>query len=366
MKTRLCIALMLGAAFAGIGLTVGYVNSRAASARPQPLITPAAGVPSLIATAHPQMRSFTQDVPWIGDVESRASVALTAPVAGRVMQIIAGDQDRVEKGRSVMRLGGPLIEAQRAMDRAEIQSLGSRLRLIRQTVERLERSLKARLATKDQMAQAQDAQARLEIQLRKARLNLKILDSQVRISAPLSGIFTNRRVSPGQNVTTGQVIGEIIDTGRLRIAAEIFPPPGTPLQGRQVLIALGRNRVLSGRVRQVLPQAGTSGALRIWIQGPQIDGQLRPGQIVAGTLVAKTEINTLAVPRSAIVYDDQEHPYLFVRRDGAYAAQRIHLGLMQDGWVQVLAGLEQNQPVVVKGAYELYYRRFNEQFNVED
>ena len=366
MKIKHWIAFLLVAAFAGMALVYGYAKSRTADARSQAAATSSAAAPALITTARPQIRSFEQNVPWIGDVESRASVELTAPVAGRVARIAAGDQNRIDRGRLVMRLGGPQIESQRASDMAEIQSLESQLHLARQIVERLERSLKTQLATKDQVAQSRETQISLETRLRKARLSLKALDSQVRISAPISGIFTNRRVSPGQDVSAGQVLGDIIDTSRLRIAASIFPPPGIKLQGKQAAVDLDASRVLTGFVSGVLPHASIGGAVKIWIQGPQIDTRLRPGQTVGGTLVVRAVSDTLAVPQSAIVYDAHEHPLLFVRKDGAYAAQRIRLGLIQDGWVQVPSGLQQDQLVVVQGAYELYYRRFNDQFKVED
>jgi RND family efflux transporter MFP subunit len=364
MKIKHCSALMLVASIIGMALAYGYAKSRTADARPQTVAPSSA--PALITTARPRMRSLAQKVPWIGEVESRSSVELTAPIAGRVTLMAAKDQDRIEMGRLVMRLGGPQIEGERAKDVAEIQSLESRLRMARQIVERLERSLKTQLATRDQVAQARETQIDLETQLRNTRLSLKALDGQVRIPAPISGIFTNRRVSPGQEVAAGQVIGDIIDTGRLRIAASIFPPPGITLEGKKAAIELDATQVLTGSVRRVLPQVANSGAVRIWIQGPQIDSQLRPGQTVEGTLVVKAVSDTLTVPQSAIVYDTQEHPYLFVRKDGAYAAQGIRLGLMQAGWVQVLAGLAQDQAVVVQGAYELYHRHFNDQFKVED
>jgi len=364
MKIKHCIAFLLAASFAGTGLIYGYAKGRGTNAPP---VTPStSAAPALITTALPQRRSFAREVPWIGVVESRASVELTAPVAGHVTRIAAGDQDRIETGRLVAQLGGPRINGQRASARAEIQSLESQLRLARQTAARVERSLKTQLATRDQVAQAREARVRLKTRLRMARLRLKTLDDQVRIIAPMAGIFTNRRVSPGQNVTAGQAVGEIIDTGRLRIAAALFPPPGITIQGKKTTIELDATRVLTGFVSRVLPRAASNGAVRIWIQGPQIDRRLRPGQAVAGTLIAKAVTDTLAVPRSAIVYDAQERALLFVRKNGGFAAQRIRLGWMQDGWVQVLSGLEQDQRVAVQGAYELYNRNFNVQFKVED
>ena len=126
------------------------------------------------------------------------------------------------------------------------------------------------------------------------------------------------------------------------------------------------NQTLLGIVQRVLPRALSTGAVTVWIEGRQIDTQLRPGQMVGGDIVVKVKPDTLAVPESAIVYDSQEHPYLFVRKDSAYEPLSIQVGQEQDGWVEILSGLKQDQLVVTQGAYELFYRKFNEQFKVQD
>jgi len=357
MKSKHYIAKILTVSLIGMAVfTYWYDKSRGsatgnfASSNSSTIARP------LITTSHPALRTFTLHTPWIGTVEAQASVELTAPVAGRVQVINAEDQRQLEKGQGVMRLGGPQIEEARAKLTAMIESLGSQLDLARQTVERLVESLKTRLATKDQMATAQDAKVRLETQLRETRLSLKTLENQINISAPMDGIFTNRRVSVGQDVNAGQVVGDIIDTGRLRIAASLFPPRGIELQGKEAAIRMSENQTLIGIVQRVT----------VWIEGPQIDTQLRPGQMVGGDIVIKVKSDTLAVPESAIVYDSQENPYLFVSKDSAYESLSIQVGQEQDGWVEVLSGLKQDQLVVTQGAYELFYRKFNEQFKVQD
>jgi RND family efflux transporter MFP subunit len=320
----------------------------------------------MITTSHPALHTFTRHTPWIGTVEAQVSVELTALVAGRVEQINAEDQLQIEKGQRVMRLGGPQIEDVRAKLEAEIESLGTQADLARQTLERLKESFKTRLATKDQLAAAQEAKVRLEAQLRETRLNLITLNHQINITAPIKGILTNKLVSVGQNVNAGQVVGEIIDTARLRITASLFPPRGIELQGKEATILMSENQTLTGTVQRILPRALSTGAVTVWIEGPQIDIQLRPGQMVGGDIVIKVKPDSLAVPQSAIVYDSQEHPYLFVSKDGAYEQLSIQVGQEQDGWVEVLSGLNQDQLVVTKGAYELFYRKFNEQFKVKD
>jgi RND family efflux transporter MFP subunit len=367
MKRKYYIVIMLVVALIGLAVfTYWYDRTRRSAAGNVASSTSSPVVRTLITTALPARRTFTLRVPWIGTVETRASVELTALMAGRVEVINAEDQRQLEKGQCIMRLGGTQIEEARARLTAEIESLTTQVDLARQSIERLKESLKIRLATKDQLAAAQDAKVGLETQLREARLNLKALENQINIVAPIDGVFTDRRVSVGQDVNAGQVVGEIIDTSQLRIVASVFPPQGIELQGKEATIRLDENRSSTGLVRSVLPQAGSTGAVMVWIEGPQIDKQLRPGQTIEGEMVVEVRSHTLAVPKSAIVYDLQEHPYLFVSRDSSYEPLRIQVGLEQDGWVEVLSGLKQDQFVVTQGAYELFYKQFNEQFKVQD
>jgi RND family efflux transporter MFP subunit len=366
MKVKHCISLVLAVSLTGMALTYWHVTTRGSAVKPLAAMETRPAIPPLITIARPAMRVFTLRVPWIGTVESQASVELTALVAGRVEVIETEDQAWIGKGKLVARLGGAQVEWQCAKLAAEVESLTSLLDLARQTVEQLKQSLRVQLATKDQVAAAQDSQVKLQTQLREARLNLETFEKQVCISAPMSGTFTNRRISVGQDVNAGQVVGEIIDSGHLRIVASIFPPQGIELQGKEVTIRLDENQTLTGLARSVLPQAGGTGAVMVWIEGAQIDTQLRPGQTVGGSMVVKVRPEILAVPESAIVYDSEERPYIFVQKDGVYEPRSVHLGLVQEGWVEVLSGLEQNQSVVTQGAYELFYRQFNEQFKVQD
>lgn len=366
MKTKYYITLALVGAIIGFG-AYALLHIEPGESVAGKTASDSSSVPeSLISTAYPAKRTFTLQVHWVGTVESQASIELTALVAGRVEAIDAEDQNPIEKGQSVMRLGGPQIGDTRARLTAQIESLETQVQLARETLVRLEENLKTRLSTRDQVAAAQEAKVRLETQLRDARLSLKTLNRQSRIAAPMNGIFTNRRVSVGQDVAAGQVVGDVIDTARLRVKASLFPPRGLALQGREAAIRLNESQTLTGIVRQVLPRASGTGAVTVWIEGPQIDAQLRPGQTVGGEIVTQLRSGVLAVPESAIVYDSQDHPLLFVGKDGTYERLGIQTGVTQDGWIEVLSGLKEEQLVVVRGAYELFYKKFNEQFKVQD
>jgi len=320
----------------------------------------------LITTSRPQMHAFTLRLPWIGTVESRASVEVTALTAGQVVEIPASDNARIEKGSLVARLGGMQVDAERKQLDSAIESLKARLELAEEVTNWLKKNLSVQLITNDQVVAAEDKQFQLEAELRDARLNLEVFDGKTRITAPESGVFTHRRVSPGAQIEAGQVVGDIVDTGHLRVVASLFPPRDMALPGREVTLRLDSDRSLTATVRSVLPRAGDTGAVTLWLEGPQIDAQLRPGQTVGGRMVIAGERGTLSVPVSAIVYDEEELPWIFTAEKETYEPRRVELGKTQDGLVEVLSGLSPDQTVVTQGGYELFYRRFSEQFKVPD
>jgi membrane fusion protein (multidrug efflux system) len=358
------LAMLTGGAI-GVGLTYRYLNKNLEPSERLPTKPGLVAAP-LIVTSQPVKRGFSRRVPWIGTAESQGMVRLMALVAGRVEAIEAKDQMPIQGGVMVAQLGGPQVQTQRDQLEASVESLKSQLDLARQTVERLEQSLKVQLATKDQVAAAQDAQTKLVTQLSDARLAMESFEKRTQIVAPVAGVFTNRRVSPGQTVSAGDVVGEIIDPDHLRVVASLFPPQGVAIEGIEATVHLEENQVLSGIVRCVLPQASGTGAALIWIEGPQIDQRLHPGQTVSGEVVAEVTPLALAVPDSAIVYDARERPSVFVRRDGTYERRSVQLGLTQDGWAEVLSGLKEGESVVTQGAYELFYREFTQQFKAGD
>ncbi len=281
MKGRYFAILLAGALIAGTFITSWYAEISLKPAEAYVTKGNLSAAPPLIVTAQPVRRQFYRHIPWSGIVEPRASVTLIAQTAGRITAIEAEDQTRVVKGTPMVREGGPLLEARHARLTAKIKSLKSQLVLARQTVKELQQNLQARLTTNNEVAAAQEAQLRLKDQLRQTRLNLAAFEKQILIRAPMSGIFTGRLVSVGQDVSNGQIVGKIIDTNRLRITAALFPPPGFDLQGKEATVHLRQGRTVSGIIQRLLPEADSTGAAMVWIEGPRIDKQLRSGQMVS-------------------------------------------------------------------------------------
>lgn len=317
----------------------------------------------LIETAPPASRSFTVSLPWFGRVEARSRVELRALVAGRVTAV-ATEGAPVQAGALLLQLGGPALASERAGLQTRLDTLKTRRELQQQTLTRLEQSLQDQLATRDQLATARENLAEIEGQQDQARRALADLERNSRILAPVAGRFS-RTVSVGQDVAAGALLGTLVGS-QLRIVARLYPPPATDLSGLTARVATGAGPDLTGVVSAVLPETDAGGATRVWIEGAALDTGLRPGQEVAGTLLLRPREGVLAVPASALVYDEQEHPLVLVRAGADYAPRPVETGQEQDGWVEIRGGLAPGQTVVIRGAYELYHRDFGQQYQAPD
>ncbi len=367
MRRRAWVVLILVLVAAGVSaLIYWYVRPRQSAAGRGTSYEAQSIESRLIAVAPPTVRTFVVHVPWVGVAQSVSTVELTALMAGRIQSIEATDEMPIRTGASVMVLGGPLVMAQEAKLEANLESSKLQLGLASQNVQRLEQNIKEQLSTRNDLATAQEAQLKLQAQVRDAQMALQALQEQSHITAPIAGVFTNRRVSVGQTVKVDGVLGSIIDPNHLRVVASLFPPAETRLEGKEATVRIATGRMVPGVVRRMVPQADSMGATILWIEGPQIDRQLRPGQTVAGAVTLEIRPSSLAVPESAVLYDQRDQPYVFVEVQGRYERRDIDLGLTQEGWAEVVSGLQKDESVVTQGAYEIASREFSSQYRVED
>lgn len=319
----------------------------------------------LIQTGHPTRRDFTARCPLYGHVQSRKTVKLLALAAGRIASIEAADETAVKKGVTLFTMGGPRVESRRATLKAAVASLHGRVALAERAVAMKAQALAEKVIRKDELISARDLLAQLRLELETAAQQFRVFHRMLRIQAPMDGIFTNRQVSAGQEVEAGTVLADMLAPRQLRIVARLFPPAGISLVGRRAVLYAG-GAVASGLVTKVIPRGSPDGATLVWLESPQIDKQLHPGQSVRGEVVLFTHRRALAVPAAALVRDVHERSYVFVQTPAGYRKQAVKTGLTTEGRVEILEGLQATDTVVVRGGYELFYRNFNRIYTAAD
>ena len=192
--------------------------------------------------------------------------------------------------------------------------------------------------------------ARTEAALEIARKLLK----DTLVVAPLSGVVSARLAEPGEQMAVGHVVLRLADPSMVEAAA-FLPAQCFP----DVKVGATRFRLqLQGR---------DAGSHPITTKAPVVDPTLRTfevkgivegarDRVVPGTMADMTILFEarpgLAVPSSAILSRGGRST-VFVAQDGKAVAKPVDTGWQNDGWTEVLSGLEEGAAIVVEGQTQL-------------
>jgi len=322
--------------------------------------------PSMIRTALPLRMDFTRGVKWLGVVRSRSDVKVYAMAAGRITSQKAEDGAPVSRGDVLFQIGGPRAFGELKTLEEKTRLMEKRITLAKKDVHIKDEAVKGKMIKGDELRAAKESLMRLKAELAGLRQTVAALSGGLTVRAPVNGVFTGRLVSTGQYVEKGERLADIISPHTLRVTANIFSPADVKLKGFQALIKQPGGKSVTGVVKKVMPELTSEGATVIWIEGDEIDTFLRPGEPVSGLVELTEHSGVLSIPASSVVRDDKERPFIFIKKDGKFTKKAIINGLASGDRVEVLSGLDEGDEVVVRGAYELFYRDFSRVFKVAD
>lgn len=308
---------------------------------------PAAGPPRAVEVEVARVREdvIESTVETVGSLRANESLFIRPEVSGRVAGI------EFDEGEDVAR-GAVLVTLDDAVDRAEVARAEASLGLSRLDFERAEELLKRGVGSKDDRDR-KFAQMRIDeaaVQLARARL------AKMTILAPFDGMLGLRRVSPGDYVSDGQDIVDLVDIDPIKVdfrVPEVFLSALGVGQQLGITVDALPGEIYRGEVYAIDPQVDVNGRsilIRALVDNPEL--KLRPGLFARITLVTDRREDALLVPQSAIVpLGDKQFVYRL--DDGAVALTEVRTGYRQSQRVEILDGLAAGDAVVVAGQIKL-------------
>lgn len=292
-----------------------------------------------------------------GTIYSRNDMQLTAGVAGQ-LTMVAEPGTAVLAGDTVARIDTQPLELQRAeqevlLERAEIN--------IRQLDSQLRRQLELSGGNLVSEFDLEQTEANRDLAIADAKLikvRMRQIDDQIRrasVRAPFPGIVTTRLRRAGEDVARGEVLGAMTDTRNMEVRA--FVPlkhlPRTVVGDSIDVFATGTQ--FTGSIRSLVP----TGDVRSQTFEARIDLPVEAtsawtvGQLVSVGIPIRSGVQTLAIPRDALVLR-QEGAYVF-RINGDNRAERIavDIGESAGDLIAVSGTLVAGDRVAVRGAENL-------------
>ena len=347
---RLAAAAAL-AALVGCGSVTGTPDAGAASSR-------------LVIVDRTTRGDAVESVRILGDIRGEADVRIFAELPARIRTMHVHEGDLVAAGDPIVTLEGERLaagveQATAALDAAEIAR--DQLAADLERARRLAASgAIPELQVTTLEAQLRSAEANLET-LRAARRGASVESRRAMVRAPIDGTVALLSFAAGDMVAAAAPICSIVRAERVRLSLRVTEVDYVRLrEGMPATITLPAMPDLARAgvvtlVSPVLDRLTRTATVEITVDNA--DGAFRPGMTGRAEIELARRPSVVLAPARAIVMlpetDETRRAAVFVV-DGTTASRReVTLGLRMDDAIEVTAGLEENEVVVVEGQHLL-------------
>jgi Cu(I)/Ag(I) efflux system membrane fusion protein len=180
--------------------------------------------------------------------------------------------------------------------------------------------------------------------------------SIVTITSPVAGTVIEKPALQGMRFTAGEPLYKIVDMSTVWLLAEVFEQDLANVRiGQEATITLRAypGRTFKGRVSFIYPTVGeATRTAKVRIEIPNADDKLKADMYA--TLEIASPLgprNVLAVPESAVIDNGVRQVVLIDHGEGRFEPRTVKLGAGADGYVEVIEGVRDGDPVVVSANF---------------
>jgi membrane fusion protein (multidrug efflux system) len=295
----------------------------------------------VVEAVEAQKKDVNLEISALGTLQADQAITVRPEITGIVTSIDFEDGERVEKGDLIIKLDDKDLTAR-------LMQAEARLTLTRANYQRAQQLLKQGSGTARARDEALNDFKSAEAEVAAAETALH----KATITAPFSGIIGLRQVSLGEYVTAGQAIATLADVDNLRIdfrVSEVFLTEIGKGQEVNVIFDALPEQVYTGVISALDPVVSIEGrALSVRAILQNVDGKLRPGLFGRVEIVTDTR-RSIMLPEAAIVTMPTGDKAVFVVVDGHAKMSPVTIGTRVPGEVEILAGVEDGDMVIVSG-----------------
>jgi len=316
-------------------------------------------------------RDFPLEKSAVGSIDFNEELLtqVFTPYQGRIVDLFAKVGDEVKKGQPLFTIDSPdLVQAS-----STLISAAAVLELTTHNLERMKMLFAARAAAQKDFEQATSDNRTAQGAYRAARDAVRLfgksdaemdrivderkVDPILVVPSPISGRITARNAAPGLLVQPGVqpapfVVADISTMWMLANVAESDSPAFKVGQSVRVTVMAYPGRVFTGRISTI---ASTVDPVthRVLVRS-EIDDpkhELRSGMFANFVISIGEPMRSVAVPVDGVVREGDGSMTVWVTADRRRFTMRpVKIGLVQDGYYQILDGLQSGELVATEGA----------------
>jgi membrane fusion protein, multidrug efflux system len=311
---------------------------------------PPAAPATQVHTAHLATGPITRPIVLPAQVIPLQQATLYAKVSGYLKTINVDKGDKVAAGAVLARIEIPELAAARARREAELRAASS-------DYERLQKAL---AQTPDLVVPDTVDQARGRFEVARASLTeSETLLGYATITAPFSGVITQRYVDPGALIQAGNTSSAIVSlmdfsTVRLQVAVPEIEAARVAV-GQPVRVTTDNlpGRQFDGQVTRftyALDPANRTMLVEALLKNPDLG--LRPGMLVTVKLGIEHKEQATLMPVEALV-PERSNNFAYTVEGNKAVKHAIKVGFNDGKNVEVLDGLKPGDSIILAGKLKL-------------
>ena len=303
-----------------------------------------------------------------GQVEASQTANISTRIMGYITKLYVNTGDHVKQGQLLFTVNSTDILAKRAQADAMIAQANASLQNAQKDFDRFSVLYKQQSASAKELdnvtLQYNAAKAGSEA-ARQMRNEVNAQLSYANVTAPFSGIVTQKMLDAGNMVTPGSPVITIEQTGNLQVSATVGESQISRIkQGDEAVLNIRSiNKVIKGNITQISQSSQTSGGQYIIkISIPAVDkDQVYAGMYVNVNIPVKGIVQTVSanennilVPVESIINKDQLTGLYTISNNNTAMLRWVRLGKVYGNTVEVLSGLSKNETFIVHADGRLY------------
>ena len=333
-------SVVAGLLLASFSLAVGVVHAQA-----------------LVEYVQPELAEVGQELALTGTVTSASDAALSGQIQGLVATVQVDAGDRVKAGQALLTLDSTLAELALRRSAAAVQEAETRLaeaRRLRDEARPLAQNgslPQSEYATRQGDAELADA---VLTRLRAEHAEQVELLARHQLKAPFDGVIRQRLAAPGEWITPGQAVFELVATDDLRIEVQVPQQSYAALrdvQNATVVIDALPGQSLSGQVDArvaALNAQARSFLVRVVLDDAHAD--VVPGMSARVRFALPGSDQAVVIPRDALVrFPDGSSMVWLIDGDSKVQRRPVVVGAQRGERVVVAQGLAAGDQVIVRG-----------------
>lgn len=320
----------------------------------------------LVQVASPSSNN-SKELNFSGQVEASQTVNISTRMMGFITAINVTVGEHVKKGQLLVTISNDDIKAKRAQTDAMITEAEASFNNAKKDQERFNNLYKQQSASAKELdninLQYNSAKSRLEA-AKQMRNEISAMMSYAQLTAPFSGIVSQKMMDAGSMASPGMPILTIEQAGVLQVSASV---PENSIQELQLGTAANvsiqsAEKKFQSTVSQINPSSQfTGGQFLIKIKIPEtVQKGLYTGMYASisiplkNTNIKNMNEDAVLVPSSAIEHKNQLTGLFTISNNNHALLRWVRLGKQYGDKVEVLSGLEKNENFIINSERKLF------------